>query len=185
MKTRRTQTARRILITLLALGPFMAASASANDAISLDRQPSAAKEARSTVRKAQIARGMDADDSFDLKFAYKGAIKKLEKDEACRALFDDLVVDGIEALGRSRYQPALSASEQRHCAAGVAAYTAVGSVRVVICSHFHRLDRRTKSAVLIHEALHTAGLSEAPVDPKAMTAAEIEEMVEEACGFWR
>ena len=183
METRRTRTTHRILMTLLALGTLVAAEAGANDAIHVDHQRSKAKEKRSSARKARIMRGMDPDDSFALKFAYKGAIKKLEKDEACRALFDDLVVDGIEALSRSRYEAALSGSEKRHCAAGVAAYTAVGSVRVVICSHFHRLDRRTKSAVLIHEALHTAGLSEAPVDPAAMTAAEIEEMVEEACGF--
>ena len=185
MNTRRSPTARRTLSALLALGSLVATDAGSNDAIQTDHQRSKARETRSSARKAQIMRGMDPDDSFALKFAYKGAIKKLEKDEACRALFDDLVVDGIEALARSRYEPALSASEQRHCVAGVAAYTAVGSVRVVICDQFHRLDRRRKSAVLIHEALHTAGLSEAPVDPKAMTAAEIEEMVEEACGFWR
>jgi hypothetical protein len=183
MNTCRSQTARRIFTTLLALGSLLAAHAGANDAIHIDRQQSKLKGTKSSARKAQIMRGMDPDDSFALKFAYKGAIKKLEKDAACRALFDNLVVDGIEALGRSRYQPALSGSEKRHCAAGVAAYTAIGSVRVVICGQFHRLDRHTKSAVLIHEALHTAGLSEAPVDPNAMTAAEIEEMVEEACGL--
>jgi hypothetical protein len=183
MKTRRTQTARRILITLLALGTLVAAEAGANDATHVDHQRSKLEGTKSPARKAQIMRGMDPDDSFALKFAFKGAVKKLEKDAACRALFDDLVVDGIEALSRSRYQPALTGSERRHCAAGVAAYTAVGSIRVVICDQFHRLDRRTKSAVLIHEALHTAGLSEAPVDPNAMTAAEIEEMVEKACGL--
>jgi hypothetical protein len=183
MKTRRSQTTRRLVMIILTLGPFAAMSAGANDTFSLDRQPSKVKKARSSARKPQIQRSMDPDDSFALKFAYKGAIKKVEKDEACRALFDELALDGLEAMARSRYEPALKGSEKRRCAAGVAAYTAVGSIRVVICSHFHTLDRRTKAAVLIHEALHTAGLREAPVDPDAMTAAEIEAMVEEACGF--
>jgi hypothetical protein len=185
MKTRRSQIARRILMTLFALGLFMAAGAGANDEIYLDRQPSKEGKEKFSARKPQIRRGMDPNDSFVLKFAFKGAIKKLEKDEECSALFDHLALDGLQALCRSRYEAALTGSEKRHCSAGVAAYTAVGSIRVLICNHFHTLDPRTQAAVLIHEALHTAGLSEEPVDPDAPTAAEIEEMVEEACGLSR
>ena len=63
----------------------------------------------------------------------------------------------------------------------MAAYTAVGLSQIVVCEHFNTLPRRTKIAVLIHEALHNAGMSEAPVDPDGMTAEEISKMVEEAC----
>ena len=35
---------------------------------------------------------------------------------------------------------------------------------------------------LIHEALHHAGLTEKPKDPEAMSAREIDNMVEDACG---
>jgi hypothetical protein len=115
--------------------------------------------------------------------AYRGAIKRLEKDEACRALFDDLILDGLQALGRSRYQSPGSAPERAYCARGVAAYTAVGRSRVVVCEHFRTLHRRTKAAILIHEALHTAGMSEAPHDPGGKTSGEITEMVEEACSL--
>jgi hypothetical protein len=51
----------------------------------------------------------------------------------------------------------------------------------MICRHFHIQGERIKIAVLIHEALHTAGMGEAPSDPDGMTAEEITEMVERAC----
>jgi hypothetical protein len=183
MKTRRSQTSRSIVMILLALGTFMAAGAHANDAVHIDRQRSEAQKTRPAVRTPRIGKSMAVDDSFALKFAYRGAIKKLEQNESCRALFDGLLLDGLEALKRTQYRAVQSTEERAPCVGGVAAYTAVGASRVMICSHFHTLDRPTKTAVLIHEALHNAGLSEAPVDPDAPTAAEIEEMVEEACAL--
>ena len=41
----------------------------------------------------------------------------------------------------------------------------------------------TAAVAVIHEALHHAGLTEAPHDRLAMTSIEITEMVEDACGF--
>ena len=183
MTPRHAQTARRIAMALLVLGPFIAAGAGVNDTTQFDRSRSTTATARSSIRKAQVGRAMAPDDGFALKVAFRGAINKIEKDESCRALFDDLVVDGQQALGRSRYQPPQSPWEERQCSRGVAAYTVVGSNRVVICDHFHRLDRRAQSAVLIHEALHTAGMSEAPVDLDAMASEAITDMVEEACSL--
>ena len=183
MKTRRSGLTRRTLMIMLVAGHLLAAGAYAGDASRVVPHRAAAKKTKSSVRKPQIGPRMGAEDSFAFKFAYRGAIKRLEKNEACRALFDGLNIDGLQALGRSRYQPAQSAAERAHCVGGVAAYTAVGANRVMICSHFHRLHRRTKAAVLIHEALHSAGMTEAPLDPDAMTATEIETMVEDACSL--
>ncbi len=183
MTKRRTQTARRIAMALLALSPFVTAGGGANDTAQIDRSRSTTKNAKSSIRRAQVGQTMDPDDGFTLKVAFKGAINKIERVESCRALFDDLVVDGVQALGQSRYQPAQSPWERRQCSRGVAAYTVVGSNRIVICDHFHRLDRRAQSAVLIHEALHTAGMSETPVDSDAMTAEAVTDMVEEACSL--
>ncbi len=182
MKKRYTKTARRSLMILLAVSHFLAASAQANDASGLERQQ-APQEIKASLRKPKIEKGMSAKDAFALKIAYRGAIKRLEKDESCRALFDDLNLDGLQALGRTRYQPVQSAAERAYCVSGVDAYTAVGAKRVMICRQFHTLHRRTKAAVLIHEALHTAGMSEAPHDPAGMTPEEINEMVEEACAL--
>ena len=182
MKSRHTRTARRRLIVLLAVGHLVAASAHSNDTSHLERQQ-APKEIKVSLRKPKIEKGMSAKDAFALKIAYRGAIKRLEKDESCGALFDDLNLDGLQALGRTRYQPVRSAAERAYCVDGVDAYTAVGRDLVMICRQFHTLSRRTKAAVLIHEALHTAGMSEAPHDPAGMTPEEINEIVEKACAL--
>ena len=182
MKSHHNRVARRTLMIMLAVGHLLTAGAHANEASRLERHQ-APEETKASHRKPQIGRGLSVDDAFVLKMAYRGAIKRLKKDEACRALFDDLILDGLQALGRSRYQSPGSATERAYCARGVAAYTAVGRSRVVVCEHFRTLHRRTKSAILIHEALHTAGMSEAPVDPAGKTTEEITEMVEDACSL--
>jgi len=47
------------------------------------------------------------------------------------------------------------------------------------------VDLLTEQAamVVIHEALHHAGLPERPHDKKAMTSGQINDMVREACGL--
>lgn len=181
MKTFRTRINRRAFTIMAAVGTLAATGAAAND----QAQHAGMVTAKIAIKKAKMGRGMGPDDSFALKLALRGAAERLEKVHACSALFDGLSIDGLQALARSRYETPQSQWEQRQCASGVAAYTAVGSIRVVVCRHFQRLDRRVQSAVLIHEALHTAGLSEAPLDPEGMSALEIESMVEEACGLSR
>jgi hypothetical protein len=179
MNTYPTRINRRAFKILAVLATLTVSVAFANDAT----QPAGAATGKVAVKKARFGRGMGPDDSFTVKIAFRGAVKRIRKEESCSALFDTLMFDGLQALGRSRYNRPQSQWEQRQCAPGIAAYTVVGSNRVVVCTHFQRLDRRVQSAVLIHEALHTAGLSEAPLDPEAMTAAEIQFMVEEACGL--
>ena len=182
MKKRCSQTTRGVAMTLLAFWTFVAAGVHANDSPGLERQQ-VPKETNKSLRKPKIGNGMSAKDAFHLKIAYMGAIKRLEKDESCQALFDDLDLDGLQALSRTLYQPVQSAAERANCMGGVDAYTVVGAVRVMICRQFFQLHRRTKTAVLIHEALHTAGMSEAPHDPDGMTPEEINEMVGVACGL--
>lgn len=183
MSPYRTRINRRVFAIILAFGSLASTNGVASDSTSDDSLSAGAATAKVAVKKAKISRGMRPDDSFMLKAAFRGAVKRIEKVKACSALFDDLMVDGLQALARSRYNAPQSQWEQRQCSAGIAAYTVVGSNRVVVCRHFQRLDRRVQTAVLIHEALHTAGLSEAPLDPEATTAVEIETMVEEACSL--
>jgi hypothetical protein len=182
MESRHMKTACRRLTMLLAVGHFLAAEAYADQASRLERKQ-APREINASLRKPQIGRGFSAKDAFALKLAYRGAIKRLEKDQSCRALFDNLNLGGLQALVRSRYQPVRSEVERAYCARGVHAYTAVGRDQIVICRHFHTLNQRTKEGVLIHEALHTAGMSEAPHDPDGETPEEITEMVEKACSL--
>ena len=182
MESRSVKIACRRLTVLLAVGHLLAAGAHANEASRVERQQ-APRMTYASPRKPQIGRGFSAKDAFTLKIAYGRAIKRLEKDESCRTLFDELNLDGLQALDRSRYQPVRSEAERAHCARGVYAHTAVGGDRIVICRYFHTAHQRTKTAVLIHEALHTAGMSEAPHDPDGKTPEETTEMVEKACGL--
>jgi hypothetical protein len=46
-----------------------------------------------------------------------------------------------------------------------------------------RLPRERLATILIHEALHHAGMSEAPFDPQAPTAREITRMVKRSCAL--
>ncbi len=184
MSPYRTRINHRVFAIILVFGSLAATNGAASDR-PMTTVSAGAATAKVAVKKAKISRGMRPDDSFVLKAAFRGAVKRIEKVKSCSALFDDLMVDGLQALARSRYNAPQSQWEQRQCSAGIAAYTVVGSNRVVVCRHFQRLDRRVQSAVLIHEALHTAGLGEAPLDPEATTAVEIETMVEEACGLSR
>ena len=182
MKPRHTPTARRRLMVLLVIGQLSAAPLIANDASGRDHRHGVQKT-KTSCREPEIAGKMSAKDTFALKIAYRGAIKRLEKLESCRALFDDLNMDGFQALGTSQYLPVQSDAERAYCARGVHAYTAVGHDQIMICRYFHVQGERIKVAVLIHEALHTAGMAEAPSDPAAMTAEEITEMVERACAL--
>lgn len=181
MNTRRTKIAGRLSSVVLVIGHLYAAPLIASDASGPDHGRDA-KKANARPRAPRIEGRLSANDAFDLKNAYGRAMKRLEKVESCRALFDDLDLDGVQALGGSTYRPVQSDAERAYCARGVYAYTAVGHNRIMICRHFFRVqEARTKMAVLIHEALHTAGMGEAPANPDCMTAEEITAMVEKAC----
>ena len=70
-----------------------------------------------------------------------------------------------------------------HCSEGVAAYTSVGSPRTVLCPAFASLSTSGAARILIHEALHFAGLGEKPADPKAPESYEINQIVTASCGL--
>jgi hypothetical protein len=66
------------------------------------------------------------------------------------------------------------------CERGYAA-TIVGAPSTFVCRNFQHLSDERAALVLIHEALHHAGLTEYPQDPEAMTSARINRMVDKSC----
>ena len=64
-----------------------------------------------------------------------------------------------------------------------AAVTSEGSAPTFVCRKFSRISKREGAMILIHEALHHAGMGEWPKDPKALTSQAINQLVEEACGL--
>lgn len=120
-----------------------------------------------------------------LEQAYSLALARVEGVPSCRSMFARLGADGVETLSRILYLPACRANESRICGRSTRAFTEVGSSIVKLCQEFERLSEDQAAVILLHEALHTAGLSERPRDPDAMSPAEINAMVERSCGLGR
>ena len=176
------QTARFRLLVLLFVGHLVIATSQATGAPGLAERR-APDEIETSLREPHIEGQFSAREAFFLKTAFRKAVKKLARKASCRALFDDLALDGLQALDRSRYQRVRSAADRETCTSGVFAYTGVGQDRIMLCRHFNSLDEGGKVVILIHEALHTAGMGEAPIDPEGMTSEVINELIEKACGL--
>jgi hypothetical protein len=114
--------------------------------------------------------------------AFRDALKRIKGLESCRGLFERLEADGLEVLADTTYVYAEVGSFKSVCDEACA-FTTVGGSMVGLCAQFGRIPVDEAAQVLIHEALHNAGLTEQPHDPAGLTPAEIDTMVEHACGF--
>ena len=113
---------------------------------------------------------------------YGIALRKVHKVDGCANLFSRLGADGIEVLSGTTYTFARSKRAAEICA-DANAFTTVGGSTVWICGGFGWLTEKDAAKVLIHEALHGAGLGEQPSDPDGPTVDEIDKMVKKKCGF--
>ena len=136
-----------------------------------------------SIARPEIGQGLTPKQKLFLRAAYRAAIARLNEKESCRKLFEGLDFEGVHAIGRHSYQQAESPGEKARCDGGIDAFTVLGQSRILICRQFHSLPQRRMTVVLIHEALHTAGLSEAPHDPNGLTSPEITRMVSLACSL--
>ncbi len=142
--------------------------------------PAAATDA---PRYPKILSGFSGPELLSLSMAFGVAVRKVQKEPSCRALFDNLELAGAEALARNYYEPATQPSDLVLCTRGAVAITGLRGWRTRLCGSFSKHSRRNQAALLIHEALHTAGLSEKPIDPNGMTPHEITQRVKLACGL--
>ncbi|MDA8016158.1 MAG: hypothetical protein MPN21_01820 [Thermoanaerobaculia bacterium] len=122
-------------------------------------------------------------DAAHLAGAFRIAVSRLRLHPSCRALFEELGADGEELLAGSLYVRAGSHHETQICGRRVAAFTAIGSPVTRLCRNFRRLDAEQAALILLHEALHFAGLPEAPHEPEAPTSQEINQLVAAGCGL--
>lgn len=78
---------------------------------------------------------LDAHLRDELKIAFRIADHRVRNFPRCAQLFDDLGADGGAHLRATRYQSAVEVGGERICrrGAGVAAFTAVGNPRTIIC----------------------------------------------------
>ena len=109
------------------------------------------------------------------------AVSQVRTIEPCRGLFARLGADAGDHLRRTLYYPATPEVQEKRCAKGVLAATNPGSSITWLCPGFKSLTTRRAALVLIHESLHFAGLPERPQVAGAMSSAEINDLVHDAC----
>lgn len=125
-------------------------------------------------------RGLDARMTVTLRAAHKLASQRVAERSTCGALFGFGDEPGEQILRNMRF----GVEEGEACSRGIAATTTVGGSLTRLCRPWlPRLDRHELAALLIHEALHQAGLSEWPHDPDAMTSQQINRLVSKECGL--
>ena len=100
---------------------------------------------------------------------------------ACGGLFARLGTEGTARMAAASYHPATPEQQRRYCRGTTYALTRVGDTRVDLCPSFGRLSRAEGALILIHEALHSAGQTEAPADPAAPDSVGITRMVMAGC----
>jgi len=110
------------------------------------------------------------------------ASRQIREVPECRGLFSDLGADGVEMLKTSLYFPASAYRETALCKRAIAV-THVGGAPTVVCRQIAQYSVKEAAKVLLHEALHHAGLTEAPQDPTAMTSRVINQLVKKSCGL--
>ncbi len=115
-----------------------------------------------------------------LKEAFPIARQRLREHPTCGQLFEPFGKDGTAALAVTRYLPATLVQENRHCRRA-SALTGVRSPVTRLCRSFARLPNEIAAQVLIHEALHYAGMTESPSDPTALDSASINQLVAKSC----
>jgi hypothetical protein len=117
-----------------------------------------------------------------LQFAYPLALERVGEIDTCAGLFNELGVDGIEMLSTSVYRPARGKRQLQACSdTDAKAFTSVRSLRTTLCDSFGRNSRQAAAMILIHEALHSAGMSEQPHDPNALSSYQINRLVRKSC----
>ena len=109
------------------------------------------------------------------------AIDKVREIPSCSALFEHFAASGVEEMKTSFYVSPSVGERRELCVGGVTAFTQVGSRVTRLCPSFGDLDREAAALLLIHEALHSAGMPESPSTAGALTPSEINRMVKRAC----
>ena len=126
--------------------------------------------------------GLTASLRSTLREGWALARERLRTSASCRALFEELGADGLRALDASVYAAAEARFEGTFCARRASAFTTVGGPVTRLCRSFRRLAPPVAAGVVVHEALHAAGLGESPSTPGALSPAEIDDRVAAACG---
>jgi hypothetical protein len=115
--------------------------------------------------------------------SFQIAVDRVQEVPECRELFTELGADGIDTISKIYFTPIGKREARANICDGSVAYTFVGGGPTWLCRKFSRLSEKQAAMIIIHEALHHAGLTERPRNPDGMTAAGINRMVSKRCGL--
>jgi hypothetical protein len=116
--------------------------------------------------------------------SFQIAVDRVQEAPECGDLFTRLGADGTDTITKIFFTPIGKRGARTDLCNGSVAYTFVGSGPTTwLCRDFSRLTDKKAAMIIIHEALHHAGLTERPKDPKGMTSAAINRMVSKSCGL--
>jgi len=106
---------------------------------------------------------------------------QLQAKQTCRDLFKDLTLkDGVQVIDSTTYR---AHDNHQRCQEGAAMFTSVGSLIVYVCQAFESQSSDLRAALVIHEAMHSAGQKESPQYPGYPTSSQLTTMVRQACGL--
>jgi len=117
----------------------------------------------------------------NLRVGYSLALRMLQPAGTCASLFEPLSASGLESLTSTFYAVPAGSERTSTCRRGAVAFTVPGSRVTKLCPRYGALHPRDAALVLVHEALHAAGLPERPPTPEAASSEEIDLMVERVC----
>ena len=117
-----------------------------------------------------------------LRVAFEIALQRVTEVPSCSDLFTKLDADAVETLRTGLYFPASPARETSQCRRSMA-QTYVGDAPTWICRRLTSYSDEQTALVIIHEALHHAGLTERPHDRNAMSSGAINKMVGKSCNL--
>jgi hypothetical protein len=112
------------------------------------------------------------------------ALDRIGERAECRELFTEHGADGTHLLLTADYRRAAPDEAGGLCEKGAAAFTGMRSGRTALCADsFLKLGRHYGAVVLLHEALHVAGLGQHPHHHGAETPQQIDRRVRRSCGL--
>jgi hypothetical protein len=118
----------------------------------------------------------------NVRLGYVLALEMVRPGSPCSALFAPFHAVAVERLSSTFFAAPTERERTCLCVGGVGAFTAVGSRVTKLCPEFGALHPRVAALTLVHEALHSAGMPEAPGTPGALTSRQINALVAGACG---
>lgn len=158
-------------------------AADAVDAVASADRAEVSSKTTTEIQTPRIGPKMPEKNRERLTVSFQIALDRVREVPECGGMFSELGADGAGTISKIRFYPIGRHALGTDVCRGRVANTIVGGGPVWLCRGFSRLTDNKAAMIIIHEALHHAGLTERPLDPEGMTSAAINDMVLTRCGL--